>query len=125
MRGLQRYFPTLAASALVVFLAFRNLLTDGGFSLEDRYVLGAAVANAILSWWVPNMSGSVAKYSKLVCNAALIGLAFFLKAQTGDGVISPTEWMDGVALLAAALGVAILPGPVHVRPFEVERPVLR
>lgn len=112
MSAFKRYGPIVAAIGMVVLLSVRNLVSDGDFTLEDRYVMAIAVVNAILTYVVPNLKGSIASIGKLVVNAALVGLAFYLKAQTGDGQISMAEWMDGIILVAGALGVAITTGPV-------------
>lgn len=110
--ALKRYGPTIMSALVFLILAFREVIQDQGISLEDRYVLGIAFVNMLVMYLVPNLTGSIAQYAKAITNAALVGLAFFVKAQTGDGEISTTEIIDGAVLILGALGVAITVGPV-------------
>lgn len=109
----KRYGPFIVSALVFVALAFRNVTEDGAFTLEDKYVLAIAAVNAVVTYIVPNLSGSVAGIAKVWTNVALVGLAFFVKAQTGDGDITMAEWIDGVVLMLGAVGVIVTLGPVH------------
>lgn len=112
--ALQKWGPSIVSALVLIVIAFRDLIADNSFSLTDKYALGIAVVNAVVTWLVPNMAAGVARYVKPITHAALVALAFFLKAQTGDGTIDVTEWIDGLVLVLGALGVAITVGPVWV-----------
>jgi hypothetical protein len=112
LETLKRYGPVIASSLVFVVLAFREVIQDGAISLEDRYVLAIAFVNAVVTYVVPNIQGGIARVAKLLTHAALVALAFYLKAQTGDGQVSTTEWIDGAVLILGALGVAVTVGPV-------------
>lgn len=104
--------PSIASALVVIVIGFRDLIADNGFSLADKYALAIAIVNAIITWLAPNFSAGVARFVKPISHATLVGLAFFLKAQTGDGTINITEWIDGLVLVLGALGVIITVGPV-------------
>lgn len=104
--------PSIASALVVIVIGFRDLIADNGFSLADKYALAIAIVNAVITWLAPNFSEGVARFVKPISHAALVGLAFFLKAQTGDGTINITEWIDGLVLVLGALGVIITVGPV-------------
>lgn len=110
--SLKRYGPVIISALVFVALALRNAMEDDAFTLEDRYVLGIAFVNAIVTYIVPNLTGSIASMAKALTNAALVALAFFVKAQTGDGEISMAEWIDGIVLALGAAGVLVTMGPV-------------
>lgn len=125
MSNWKAYFPLIASVFVAGFLALRNALDDSAFTLEDRYVVAIAVVNALVTFIVPNLTGSIARYAKKITNVVLVLLAFYVKAQTGDGIISGTEWLDSIVLAAGALGVVIIGGPIHVAKYEVAAPAPR
>lgn len=109
---LKMWGPSIASALVVIVIGFRDLISDNTFSLADKYALGIAVVNAIVTWIAPNLNAGIARFVKPISHAMLVGLAFFLKAQTGDGVVNITEWIDGLVLVCGALGVIITVGPV-------------
>lgn len=111
MDKFKQYGPVIVSTLVFVVLALREVIEDGGISLEDRYVLGIAFVNAVVTYVVPNLTGTIARHAKTITNGALVGLAFFVKAQTGDGGISTAEWIDGIVLILGTLGVLITVGP--------------
>jgi hypothetical protein len=111
MDRFRQYGPVIVSTLVFVVLALREVIQDGGISLEDRYVLAIAAVNAVVTFVVPNLTGTIARHAKTITNAALVGLAFFVKAQTGDGESSTTEIIDGVVLVLGTLGVLITVGP--------------
>lgn len=113
MDRFKQYGPVIVSTLVFVVLAFRDLLEANGgkFSVEDRYVLGIAFVNAVVTYVVPNLTGTIARYAKTITNAMLVGLAFFVKAQVGDGQLSTTEIIDGAVLILGTLGVLVTVGP--------------
>lgn len=116
-----KYGPMVISILVAAVLAFRNAFDDNVFSLEDRYVVAIAVVNAVVTILVPNLSEGINRFLKPLTHAALVALAFFVKAQTGDGLISVNEWIDGIVLAVGALGVIYTVGPVwNARTIEGE-----
>lgn len=109
----KKWGPLVISTAVFVILAIKDVIADNSVSVEDRYVVGIALVNAIVTFVVPNLAlDGISRYVKPITHAALVALAFFVKAQTGDGIISNTEWIDGLVLALGALGVVVTVGPV-------------
>lgn len=111
MDAVKRWGPAVISTLVLVIIGFRDLIADGTFDLTDKYAFAIAFVNAVLTWLVPNLTEGVSRYVKPITHAALVGLAFFLKAHTGDGAINPVEWIDGLVLMLGALGIVVTVGP--------------
>jgi hypothetical protein len=106
------YSKALAAVAATVLTALLPLIVDSHLSAVEVINLCIVGASAIGVAVVPNLTGGIAKYAKLVL--AVIGAVLVLLTSfISDGVLSGDEIVQLVVAAFGALGVYALPAPQH------------
>jgi hypothetical protein len=95
------------AIAGVIAFGLQGALTDGGLSIEEGIVLGAAVLNALGTWLIPNTP--VLATAKTWVNALVLGAGAVIPLLP-DGITSQEVWTIVIAVGTAA-GVFAMPGP--------------
>lgn len=106
-----KYGKSLALFAGALVLVVQNVLSDGGITGNEWFILATAVVGGVSTYLVPNLTGGLGKYAKAITFAASI-LIGAIPSILPDG-ITPTEWFNLVVLLATQAGVIVLPSQQH------------
>jgi len=98
-----------------IVLVWQQVRT-GGITVEEWVLLAQATVAGFLTYWVPNFTGGLQKYSKAIAMAVAGVLAALLMALPGG--ITGDEAQDLVILFFTLLGVITFPSQ-QVVPGEV------
>lgn len=114
-----RYGKSLALFAGAVVVVIKAVLPDG-VQVDEWFMIASAVVGGVATYIVPNLTGGMGRYAKALTYAAGIVIGALPAALMGG--ITPTEWVDLAVLVAANLGVVVLPAQQHQVTTTVVRP---
>lgn len=103
---IKQVLPLLGAVLLAVLQALQAAYSDGAVSLVEALNLGIVLGGAVVTYVIPNVSGSVAGWLKPLITAATAGVLVLVNALQDAGVTEQTWVMVAIQVIGAVVVVA-------------------
>ena len=98
--------PFLGVVLLAVLQALQAAYSDGIVSLVEALNLGIVLGAAVVTYVIPNVDGSIAKWLKPLVTAATAGVLVLVNALQDTGVTEQTWVMVAIQVIGAVVVVA-------------------
>lgn len=109
------HYSKAIVAVLTAALSFLvTAVTDNVVSVDERFGLALAIVTAVSVYLVPNFTGGVARYAKMIVAFVGTGLQALIPLLDGGG-ITPSAWLLVLVAALGAISVGIVPNTASQR----------